>query len=522
MCSIAIFGKELQAVILDLDGVITRTASVHARAWKAMFDDYLRRRAPDAAKSPTPFSIEDDYPKYVDGKPRYEGTQSFLRARGIDLPWGAPDDEPGRETVCGLGNQKNALFHGLLQEGGVEVFQDAVRTIQQWRYTGVKTALVSSSKNCRHIVDAAGIGSLFDAMVDGLEAERDQMPGKPQPDVFLRAAEKLGVRSENAAVFEDAVAGVTAGRRGGFGLVVGVARSGRAKPLQQGGADVVIASFDEIPEDPRDGGVGGHRPPSALERFEQFRKQCLDKRLALFLDYDGTLTPIVSRPEDAVMEDNMRQAVRRLAEVTTVAIISGRDRADVESLVDLPDLVYAGSHGFDIRGPDLRREHEGGRAALPQLDAAEEELGRDLANVKGVQVERKRFALAIHFRNAAEEQIVEVRQAVEEWAGRHPELRMRGGKKIFELQPDIDWHKGKAVLWLLEVLGLDSDAVVPLYIGDDETDEDAFAVLADRGLGIVVGDDTLPSHADYWLADTGEVQHFLEALIDMVEEGNRS
>lgn len=217
------------------------------------------------------------------------------------------------------------------------------------------------------------------------------------------------------------------------------------------------------------------------------------------------------------MHDAMRRAVRRLAELTPVAVISGRDRADVETLVDLPELIYAGSHGFDIRGPDLRREHEGGQAALPELDDALETLSRELAEVKGAQVERKRFAVAVHYRNVGEELVEQARRAVERFAAGHPKLRLRGGKKIFELQPDIDWHKGKAVLWLLEVLKLDSEDVLPMYLGDDVTDEDAFAAIKDRGIGIVVGDDTLPSHAGYWLADTDEVQRFLEALIETME-----
>ncbi len=550
MNSMTIFGRELQAAVLDLDGVITRTASTHARAWKTMFDEYLHRRRGEAGERPAEFSIEDDYLKYVDGKPRYDGVEAFLQSRGIELPWGEPGDEPGKETVCGLGNRKNVIFLRLLEEGGVEVFDDAVRAVRAWRQRGAKTALVSSSKNCNRIVEAAKIGDLFDATVEGGEAQRERLPGKPQPDTFLRAAEKLGVGPEAAAVFEDAVAGVEAGRRGGFALVVGVARRGGEQRLRQGGADVVIASFDDIPENAAGRGGQSHfrgerrfsttptgspakigtvphdaprpiaparRPPSALECFNRLRDQFAGKRPALFLDYDGTLTPIVARPEDAVMGASMRRAVRRLAELIPVAIISGRDRADVEALVDLPELVYAGSHGFDIRGPDLRREHEGGRAALPDLDAAEEALRRELASIEGAHVERKRFAVAIHYRNVAEERAESVRGAVERVARPHPKLRMRGGKKIFELQPDIDWHKGKAVLWLMEVLGMDPERVVPMYLGDDVTDEDAFAALEGRGVGVVVGDDTLPSRAGYWLADPDEVQPFLETLIPLLE-----
>ncbi|MFW5693200.1 MAG: trehalose-phosphatase, partial [Thermoguttaceae bacterium] len=299
--------------------------------------------------------------------------------------------------------------------------------------------------------------------------------------------------------------------------VVGVARSGERERLQQSGADRVVGSFEELTEDADARNGPRCRPPSALDSLKSLQRRLEGKRLALFLDYDGTLTPIVARPEDAAMHDAMRRTVRRLAELTPVAVVSGRDRADVESLVGLPELIYAGSHGFDIRGPDLHREHEGGRAALPELDEAENVLGRELAAVEGAQVERKRFAVAVHYRNVPEEKVEEVRRAVERFAEGHRKLLLRGGKKIFELQPDIDWHKGKAVLWLLEVLGLDSPDVVPMYLGDDVTDEDAFAVLEDRGIGVVVGDDTLPSHADYWLADTDQVRRFLAAWIQTLE-----
>lgn len=254
--------------------------------------------------------------------------------------------------------------------------------------------------------------------------------------------------------------------------------------------------------------------PSALESWEEITGRLADRRPAVFLDYDGTLTPIVSQPEDALLSDEMRSVLRELAGLCTVAIVSGRDREDVEPKVGLDGLVYAGSHGFDIKGPDgLRLEYEGGRAALPDLEQAEGELEARLAAVPGARVERKRFAIANHYRNVAEEDVPRVERAVEEVAEMHERLRVSGGKKVLELRPDIDWDKGRAVLWLLEALGLDGEAVLPFYVGDDVTDEDAFHVLADRGIGVLVGTPAYKTNARYGLRDTLEVREFLQALI---------
>lgn len=254
--------------------------------------------------------------------------------------------------------------------------------------------------------------------------------------------------------------------------------------------------------------------PSALEAWKEIAGRLEGARPAVFLDYDGTLTPIVSQPEDAVLSDEMRAVLRDLAELCMVAIVSGRDRKDVQPMVGLDGLVYAGSHGFDIDGPDeLRLEYEGGRAALPDLAKAESELKLRLDRVPGARVERKRFAIANHYRNVADEDVPRVERAVREVAELHERLRVSGGKKVLELRPDIAWDKGRAVLWLLEALQLHGDAVLPFYVGDDVTDEDAFRVLADRGVGVLVGSPAYKTDATYRLGDTSEVREFLQALI---------
>jgi beta-phosphoglucomutase family hydrolase len=233
------------AVLFDLDGVLTDTAAVHARAWTAMFDDFLRSWAQVRAHPFVPFT-GDDYKTYVDGKPRYDGVRSFLLSRGIELPEGHTDDPPDRETVRGLGNRKNDLVNRLLDDEGVVRYEGSVRLVEQLRERGIKLAVVSSSRNCASVLAAAGMGGLFDARVDGVVAGERGLPGKPAPDTFLAAAADLGARPERAVVIEDAISGVQAGRAGGFGLVIGVDREGHPEALRSNGADVVVGDLGEL------------------------------------------------------------------------------------------------------------------------------------------------------------------------------------------------------------------------------------------------------------------------------------
>jgi alpha,alpha-trehalase len=236
---------QFDAVIFDLDGVITDTASVHEAAWKQMFDHWLANRAHSEGEDHRPFS-EDDYYAYVDGKPRYDGVRSFLASRGISLPRGQPSDPPTAETACGLGNRKDELFLALLREGGVASFPSSLELLRRLRADGSRTAIISASRNCVQVLEAAGIASLFDAKVDGVDAEELGLEGKPAPAVFLEAASRLGVKPERAAVVEDALAGVEAGHRGGFGLVIGIDRGGHAEALRERGADVVVGDLSAV------------------------------------------------------------------------------------------------------------------------------------------------------------------------------------------------------------------------------------------------------------------------------------
>ena len=253
--------------------------------------------------------------------------------------------------------------------------------------------------------------------------------------------------------------------------------------------------------------------PSALENIQKITRS--GDRLAVFLDYDGTLTPIVSRPENAWLSESMRETLRSLAARVPVAILSGRDLDDVRGRVYVDGIVYAGSHGFDIAGPGgLRREL--GAAYLSVLDAAEAELREALDEIPGAQLERKHFSVAAHYRNVNEDDAARVALAVEAVAARHRELRMIDGKKVYELLPDIDWHKGKAVLWLLEALELERGNALPIYIGDDRTDEDAFRTLENRGVGILVSERPQVTAASYSLNNPEEVERFLRTLTENV------
>jgi trehalose 6-phosphate phosphatase len=259
---------------------------------------------------------------------------------------------------------------------------------------------------------------------------------------------------------------------------------------------------------------------SALKQLKEIFQQLIKKDPAVFLDYDGTLTPIVSRPEDAILDHNMRQTLKELAANCFVAVISGRDLKDVQNLVGLNDIFYAGSHGFDIAGPEGQRlAHQSGQEFLPALDQAEATVRARLENnLPGVQIERKKFSLAVHYRRVDAGRVGEVEQVVDQVQADSGRLRKSTGKKLFELQPDLDWHKGKALLWLLHRLGLDRPEVVPFYLGDDVTDEDAFKVLQEVGIGIAVQETPAPTAARYRLRDPEEVEKFLKALITFVKE----
>ena len=242
----SITGKNFDAVLFDLDGVLTDTAKVHAACWKAVFDEFLQAQALRTDQPFRPFDIETDYNRYVDGKLRQDGTSGFLESRGIQLPFGQPDSPPNEETVWGLSNRKDEMVRTMLSDKGVDVLEDGVALVRHLREIGIKIGVVSSSKNCRAVLESVGLQDLFDTRVDGEVADLLGLPSKPAPGQFLEAARQLGVSPDRTVVVEDAVAGVQAGRSGGFGLVIGIARKGDAAALRENGADIVVTDLTDL------------------------------------------------------------------------------------------------------------------------------------------------------------------------------------------------------------------------------------------------------------------------------------
>jgi beta-phosphoglucomutase family hydrolase len=338
--------RDYDAVLFDLDGVLTKTASVHAAAWKKLFDGFLERRAADTGEAFVPFDIDADYRRYVDGKPRYDGVADFLASRGIELPFGAPEDGPGAKTVHALGNLKDQYFTQELEQHGVEVYEAAIALVRTLRAQEVKTAVVSSSNNCAAVLEAASVAQLFDARVDGLDITRLSLNGKPAPDAFLEAAQRVKVEPARAVVVEDAIAGVEAGRAGRFGCVIGVDLGGRSQALREAGADVVVSSLAQVKI--------AVEPPSAwslvYEGFDPEREGIREALCALGNGYFATRAVMAW----AVMDDVHYPG-------TYLACGYNRMRTDIEGrVVENEDLVnfpnwlalkfrIAGGDWFDLR-----------------------------------------------------------------------------------------------------------------------------------------------------------------------------
>ena len=334
---------------------------------------------------------------YIDGKPRYCGVNSFLRSRNISLPYGKPDDLPGFDTICALGNLKNRFYLDLLNKEGAEVYKDALKMIKLWRSERLKTAIVSASKNCRQVLSSVGITDLFDLVFDGNDAEKNNLPGKPAPDIFLKACMLLNISNTRAVLFEDSESGIKAGKKGNFPLVVGVNRNGSGSLLYESGADLVLSKLTDLIVQPVP--KKSSLLPSALSQLKEILSCVLHYKSIIFLDYDGTLTPIVSRPELAIMGESIRKALVELSDKIPVAIISGRELNDVRNLVQIPHIYYAGNHGFELRHPDgTETVLEDVKKYPPLLDRIETSLQPLRTSYPGVIIERKRFSLAVHYR----------------------------------------------------------------------------------------------------------------------------
>ena len=507
-------------VLFDLDGIITDTASVHASAWAQMFDDFLSRRPPTAGENHDSFN-PSDYRHYIDGKPRYDGVRDFLASRGITIPWGSPSDagnlgaeDAGPETICGLGNRKQTLFVADLA-GGVPVFESTVALVHRLIDTGVPVAVFSASRNCEVVLESAGISTLFGVRVDGIVAEELGLAGKPDPAMLLESARRLGVRPGRTVVIEDSEAGVRAARAGGFGLVVGVDRSGGAgSRLADCGADAVLGDLAEVTVRSIDRRMSSL--PDALRSFAQIAGVASARRPAIFFDFDGTLSDIVDEPGEAVLVPGADKALQALAALYPVAVLSGRGLADITTRVGIPGLWYAGSHGFEMTSPDgTYHSNEAAAQAVPLLTRAAEELAERLAPLPGVMVEHKRYAVAVHYRNAEPGAAVAVTAAVHE-VGNRSGLKVTAGRMVVELRPNVDWDKGRTLEWIIDQIA-SREPLLPIFIGDDLTDEDAFDAVLHDGIGIVVShteDGDRATSARYALDSPQQVREFIERLVE--------
>lgn len=509
------------AVLFDLDGVVTDTAAVHEAAWQELFDVYLSRRPAVADEDHGPFT-SGDYRHFIDGKPRYDGVRDFLASRGVTLPPGSDSDDPAVETLCGLGNRKQVLFLQRLADG-VPVFESTVALIRQLHNAGVRTAVISASRNCALVLESAGLTGLFDVRIDGLVAAELGLPGKPDPAIMLEAARRLGVRPGRCVVVEDAEAGVGAARSGGFGLVIGVDRSDESGDrLRECGADAVIGDLADVGVRSIDRRMSAL--PDALLSFEQIAGVSAARRPAFFFDFDGTLSDIVDEPGAATLVTGAGKALESLAALYPVAVLSGRGLDDIRDRVDIPGIWYAGSHGFEMVAPDGTYHANATAAeAVPALERAAAELAERLSSIPGVVVEHKRYAVAVHYRNAPEGSAAPVTAAVHE-AGRRGELRVTSGRMVVELRPNLDWDKGRTLEWIArEIDG--TETLLPIFIGDDLTDEDAFDAVLHDGIGIVVRhteDGDRSTAARFALTDPSHVRQFIERVVGQSDIDNQT
>ncbi|MFR9749648.1 trehalose-phosphatase [Nocardia sp. 004] len=504
------------AVIFDMDGVVTDSASIHAAAWAEMFDAFLSRAPAAAGQNRSPFT-ETDYLRYVDGKPRYRGVADFLAARGIALPWGHSTDPAESDTVCGLGNRKDHLFLDRIAHAGVRAFESTVMLIRRLNTAGIRTGVFSASRSCAQVLTAAGVADLFAVRVDGVIAAELGLAGKPDPAMLVEATRRLNAEPGRTVVVEDAEAGVAAGRNGGFALVIGVDRNANAARLRAQGADTVVDDLARVQV------TGGLRRMSEVADVVEHWPHIVDllgtEKTAVLLDFDGTLADIVADPPAAQPVDGAVTTLTELAEECPVAIISGRDLTDLRERVDVRGIWYAGSHGFDLMAPDgTRHVPDIGPGAEEAIASAAETLQHQLRDIAGVLIEHKRFAVAVHHRKVAAEHIGRVVAAVHD-TGRSAGLRVTQGRQVTELRPDVDWDKGTAVRWIIEHLTV---PVLPIYLGDDLTDEDAFDAVEADGLALVVRHDETGDRytaARFAVGGPRQVCGFLERLTALLRTG---
>ena len=452
------------AVIFHLDGLVADTASIEAAAWKTTFDDYLARRPANENEDHSPFA-DDDYRRHVDNRPRLDGVADFLASRRIFLPRGAQEDT-FEETMCGLGNRMHNVFLDLLDEA-VPALESTVDLLRELQEAGLAAGLYTPSRNWHRVLRAADIENLFAVHVDGGIAGGLARDGRPESAVFFEIARRLAANPSRSVLVVDAEAAVEAGREGGFAVVIGVKRTGGADQLLACGVDVVVDDLSHV--EIRKGDKHVAQLPDALNSYGQLVGVIAGRKPFVCLDYDGTLSEIVSDPDAATLVDGAAEALEHLVALHPVAILSGRDLGDIRDRVGISGIWYAGSHGFELIGPDgTYHQNDVAVAALPALETAAVELRDDLEPIPGVRVEHKRFAVAVHYRNVAAEHVAEVAAAAHR-RGRQHGLRVTNGRKVVELRPNVDWDKGDALRWISDSIHQPGRAVLSTSVTTSPT-----------------------------------------------------
>lgn len=424
------------AVIVGLDNVVDKATRVHAAAWTKFLDDYLTRRPQRTGEDHCPLT-HDDYRRFLAGKP--DGVADFLAARGIRLPPGSPTDLTD-DTVYGLQNLERQTFLQLLNTG-VPEGKSIASFARRLQVAGVRVAAHTSHRNYGHTLDATGLAEVFAVFVDGAVTAELGLPAEPNPAGLIETAKRLGANPGRCVVIDSCQTGLRAGRNGGFALVIAVDAHGDAENLLSSGADAVVADLAAVTVGSGDAAIS--TIPDALQVYSQLKRLLTGRRPAVFLDFDGTLSDIVERPEAATLVDGAAEALRALAAQCPVAVISGRDLADVRNRVKVDGLWLAGSHGFELVAPDgSHHQNAAATAAIDGLAEAAAQLADALREIAGAVVEHKRFAVVVHYRNVADDSVDNLIAAVRR-LGHAAGLRVTTGRKVVELRPDIAWTRAK-------------------------------------------------------------------------------
>ncbi len=503
--------RDIRAFIFDLDGVITDTQDLHAQAWKEMFNEFLARRrgTPENSSELLGEFKSTDYFDYIDGRPREDGIKTFLEARKI-----LSTDE----VVESLAQTKNNYFLNLLKLRGAHIIKDSVSFLRMLKESQVFVALVSSSRNAHTILKEAGLEDSFDTIVTPLEADSKKLQGKPSPDYFLEASHSLGLDPASCAVVEDSLAGVIAARKGGFKKVIGLNHFGdetKLRALKEVGADEAVVSLWDL-EISKSALL-----PNLLTSFHDIFPSGSEANFFLFLDFDGTLSPIVDDPEIAEPLEGVTELINQLRYFFNICIITGRDTSVIKNKMKLDNVFYAACHGFEITGPeDFIYQVEEARASIPDLNEAQIHFGHLFQSIPGFVMERKMFGLALHYRMVKSPQMVQkIRADVLKYPRTGINLKVQEGEMVIELLPRLDWDKGKAVLEIYKILGIGTADLPPLYIGDGLTDEDAFREISQWGIAVFASVDQRPTMASFHLKGPHEVKAFLAKLLELKTRG---